>query len=139
MLVHGRCHCGDVTFEAEANPDRVVICHCTDCQSNGGSAFRVNIPVPGATFRLLSGEPRIYIKTTADSGNPRAQAFCPTCGTPVFATTPGSGPQETYVLRVGVLHERDQLVPRQQIWVRSAQPWTMQESRDTMKNHEKGA
>src|SRR5262245_22309020 len=98
MEVHGRCHCGYITFQAEANPAKAMICHCTDCQANGGSAFRVNIPVPGASFKLLSGEPKIYVKMTADSGNPRAQAFCPTCGTPVFATTPGPGPKQVYVL-----------------------------------------
>lgn len=138
MLVHGSCHCGEITFQAEADPDRAMICHCTDCQGNGGSAFRVNVPAPGATFRLLSGEPRIYIKTTAESGNPRAQAFCPTCGTPVYATTPGPGPKQAYVLRVGTLRERDRLVPKLQGWVRSAQPWTMPGLED-IKSHEKGA
>src|SRR4051794_2179892 len=125
MLVHGNCHCGEIAFEAEADPERVMICHCTDCRDNGGAAFWGNIRVAGAPFRLIAGEPRIYIKTTAESGNPRAQAFCPTCGTPVYATTPGSGPKEAFVLRVGTLREREQLVPRQQSWVRSAQPWTM--------------
>ncbi len=125
MQVHGRCHCGDITFEAEADPAKAMVCHCTDCQGNGGSAFRVNIPVPGASFKLLSGEPKIYVKMTAESGNPRAQAFCPTCGTPVYATTPGPGPKQVYVLRVGTLRECDQLVPKVQSWARSAQAWTM--------------
>jgi len=123
MKVHGSCSCGYIAFEAEADPDKVSICHCTDCQSSTGSAFRTNVRVPGSTFRLLSGSPKVYIKTTADSGNPRAQAFCPQCGSPIYSTTPGDGVQPSYVVRVGVLRERDQLPPKVQNWTRSARPW----------------
>ena len=103
---------GSSPSRAEADPEKVTICHCTDCQSSTGSAFRTNVPVPGDTFKMLSGTPTIYIKTTAESGNPRAQAFCPRCGSPIYSTTPGDGPQPFYMVRVGVLRERDQLVPK---------------------------
>ena len=125
MEIHGRCHCGYITFEGEADPAKAGVCHCTDCQTGTGSAFRVNIPVPGKSFKMLTGEPTIYVKTTADSGNPRAQAFCPTCGTPIYSTTPGPGPKDTYVVWIGTLRERDELAPRVQNWTRSAQDWTL--------------
>ncbi len=123
MKVHGSCHCGYLTFEADVDAEKVGICHCTDCQSSTGSAFRVNVPAPGSTFKMLSGTPKIYVKTTADSGNPRAQAFCPTCGSGVYSTTPGDGQQASYMVRVGVLRERDQLTPKVQNWTRSARSW----------------
>ena len=75
MKVDGACHCCYITIEAEADPEKTTICQCTDCQNGTGSAFRVSVPVPGATFKM-SGEPTSYVKTTADSGNPRVQAFC---------------------------------------------------------------
>ena len=75
------------------------------------------------SFKMLSGEPTIYVKTTAESGNPRAQAFCPKCGTPIYSTTPGEGPKPSYMVRVGTLRQRDQLTPKVQNWCRSAQPW----------------
>ena len=34
MKIHGSCTCGFITFEAEADPEKVAICHCTDCQSS---------------------------------------------------------------------------------------------------------
>ena len=40
MKVHGTCHCGQITFEAEVDPDRASICHCTDCQILSGSPYR---------------------------------------------------------------------------------------------------
>jgi hypothetical protein len=51
------------------DPEKTTVCHCTDCQVGTGSAFRVNVPVPGATFRI-TGQPATYLKTTAESGNP---------------------------------------------------------------------
>ncbi len=123
MKIHGSCSCGSITFEAEADPEKVAICHCTDCQTSTGTAFRTNVPAPGNAFKLLSGTPAVYIKTTAESGNPRAQAFCGKCGTPVYSTTPGDGPKLSYMVRVGILRERDQLVPKVQNWSRSARPW----------------
>jgi len=40
MRIDGRCHCGYITYEAEIDPEKVMICHCTDCQTLSGSAFR---------------------------------------------------------------------------------------------------
>jgi hypothetical protein len=122
MRIDGRCHCGAITIEGEADPEKTTICHCTDCQTGTGSAFRVSVPVSGTTFKL-TGQPTSYLKTTADSGNPRVQAFCPKCGTPIYSTTPGEGQQPSYTVRVGILRQRDRFEPKQQIWYRSARPW----------------
>lgn len=122
MRIDGGCHCGFITIEGEADPETVQICHCTDCQTGTGSAFRISIPVPGASFKM-TGQPTAYVKTTADSGRPRVQAFCPKCGSPIYSTTPGDGAQPSYTVRVGLLRQRDQLAPRRQQWFRSAQPW----------------
>ena len=121
MHVQGACHCGQITFEAEADPAKVKLCNCSDCQVLIGSAFRVSLPVPSETFRLTSGLPSIYIKT-GDSGNRRAHSFCPNCGTPVFACAVAENPP-TYTLRVGRLKQRAELPPRGRIWCRSALDW----------------
>ena len=41
MKIDGQCHCGQITFEAEIDPEAVSICHCRDCQTLTGSPFRV--------------------------------------------------------------------------------------------------
>jgi hypothetical protein len=122
MRIDGACHCGFITIEGEADPEKTQICHCTDCQTGTGSAFRVSISVPGASFKM-TGQPVLYLKTTADSGRPRVQAFCPKCGSPIYSTTPGDGVQPSYTVRVGILRQRDQLVPRRQQWFGSARAW----------------
>src|ERR1051326_1601958 len=123
MQVTGRCHCGKISFAAEIDPAQVRICHCTDCQTLSGSAFRVNVASLPGTFVLKSGTPKTYIKTTADSGNHRAHGFCPDCGTPLWATSPGPNPP-SYGLRVGTLDCRAELQPVRQGWFRSALSWT---------------
>ncbi len=122
MKIDGSCHCGFITIEGEADPERVAICHCTDCQTGTGSAFRISVPVAGTALKM-TGQPSLYMKTTAESGRPRVQAFCGKCGTPIYSTTPGDGVQPSYTVRVGVLRQRDQLTPRRQQWFRSARPW----------------
>ena len=91
MKVSGRCYCGQISFEAEIEPDKVRVCHCTDCQTLSGSAFRTNVPVVQGTFVLKKGEPKTFFKS-ADSGNRIVHAFCPNCGTPIYSAVPGEPP-----------------------------------------------
>jgi hypothetical protein len=120
MHIDGGCHCGFIRYEAEIDPETVSICHCTDCQTLSGSAFRTNVPAKKENFRMLGGQPKIYIKT-AESGNKRAQAFCPECGAPIYATSP-TDPQ-IYGIRVSSARQRTELRPKRQNWCRSALDW----------------
>jgi hypothetical protein len=122
MKVTGRCHCGNISYEAEVDPAKVSICHCTDCQNLSGSPFRVSVPAPKETFRMLGARPKTYVKT-AESGTKRVHAFCPECGSPVYSCAISDPP--LYSLRVGCLDKRDQLPPARQIWCDSALPWSM--------------
>jgi len=119
MRIHGACHCGAISFTAEIDPARVMACHCADCQVMSGSAFRT---VAIARYETLhvSGTPKAYVKV-ADSGNRRAQVFCPECGTPLFSMPPEH--PTMVVIRLGCVRERAKLKPAAQIWQRSAMPW----------------
>jgi hypothetical protein len=121
MKIEGGCHCGNIAYVAEVEPDTVGICHCNDCQTLTGSAYRANIAAPADTFLLLRGEPKIYVKT-AESGAKRAHAFCRDCGTPIYAAAIAN--PTAYSLRVGAIKQRKELRPRRQIWCRSALPWS---------------
>jgi hypothetical protein len=122
MKVEGACHCGNIRYEAELDPNTVGICHCTDCQTLTGSAYRVGARAKAESFVLTGGTPTIYIKT-ADSGTRRAHAFCPVCGSPVYAAAPEN--PLTYSLRVGALKQRAVLPPVRQLWCGSGLPWAM--------------
>jgi hypothetical protein len=120
MKIDGGCHCGAITYEAEVDPDHASICHCSDCQQLSGTVFRTSIRAPHDKFKIVSGEPKVYVKV-GDSGGRRAQAFCANCGSPIYATAAeGNAP---YNIRLGTVRQRSDLVPKVQIWCRSAQPW----------------
>lgn len=121
MRVHGQCHCGAIAYEAEVEVGAVNICHCLDCQTLTGTAFRTSIQAAAPNFRITRGNPRRYIKT-ADSGAKRAHAFCETCGSPVYACDPET--PLTYSLRVGALKERQELGrPVRQVWTKRRMAW----------------
>lgn len=122
MKIDGGCHCGDITFEAEAEPANTSVCHCTDCQHLTGTSFRTSVRANPGTFKILTGEPAVYIKT-AESGNKRVQAFCRRCGSPIYATSPDGAEPKLYNIRRSIVRQRDQFVPTVQIWCRSAEPW----------------
>lgn len=123
MKIDGACHCGQVRYRAEIDPLQVELCHCADCQTMSGSAFRIVVPTAESNFELLSGTLRNYTKIS-ESGRQRAQMFCAACGTHIYATSVGDGPK-VYGIRVGTIRQRRELRPGAQYWTRSAQDWVM--------------
>lgn len=121
MKINGSCHCGAIEFEAELDPAKVGVCHCTDCQSLSASSFRTVAVVTGDQFSLTKGTPKHYVKT-AESGNKRIQAFCGECGSGLYACEDSETPA-AYNVRVGTLRQRADLVPTFEFWKRSALSW----------------
>ena len=119
MNITGKCHCGEIKYEAEIDKNMVGICHCADCQSLSGSAFRTIVLTVSDKFELISGELKSYVKI-AESGSKRTQTFCPNCGSPIYSS---SATNPEYSIRVGTIDQRSQLVPKFELWNRSAQPW----------------
>ena len=121
MKIDGGCHCGAISYEAEINPDNVIICHCTDCQTISGAPYRVNVPVLISKFDLR-GAPKTYLKT-GDSGGQVATSFCGDCGAALYSAK-GAAPAFVY-LRLGSVRQRAELPPKAQGFCRSAMPWAM--------------
>jgi hypothetical protein len=120
MKVDGACHCGRICYEAEVDPRRTIICHCTSCQIMSGAPYRVNVPVLAENLRL-TGEPKIYVKI-GGSGQPGNIAFCPDCGTPLYSCR-GETPAG-YYLRTGAIRQRAELIPRAQGFCDTAMAWS---------------
>ena len=119
MQIDGACHCGAVTFTAQIEPSRVMVCHCSDCQVLSGAPFRAVVAASTETLKV-HGKTKSYIKV-AQSGNRRAQVFCPECATPLWATAPEKA--TSVVIRLGCVRQRAQLRPAVQIWQHSSMRW----------------
>ncbi|MFM0258122.1 GFA family protein [Paraburkholderia sediminicola] len=121
MNVEGRCHCGAIQFQATVNPQASFICHCFDCQTLSGSAFRLNVSASAEGFCIIKGCPKKYVKT-AESGTRRVHAFCDNCGSPVYSCTIEN--PEKYTLRVGTLEQRSEIPrPFRQTWTKRRFQW----------------
>ena len=121
MRIDGQCHCGRVTYQADIDPHRVSICHCTDCQQLTGSPYRVTVICSAQDIRMTGKAAKIYARK-GDSGRTRFQHFCAECGSPLFTSGEGGG-SDDWGIRWGSIHQRDQLKPARQIWCRSAASW----------------
>jgi hypothetical protein len=108
-------------YEAEVDPERVALCHCTDCQINSGCTMGWVVAVVDDHFQLTSGTLKTFVKT-AESGRRRALDFCPECGTRIVAR-PVAGEEGLLSVRAGSIRQRAELRPRARLWARSALPW----------------
>jgi hypothetical protein len=123
MKIEGACHCGAIAYEAEVDPAKASLCHCNDCQAFSGSPFRASVPAEAKNFRLLKGQPRVYVKV-AKSGNRRAQGFCGICGSPIYAAAAEN--PTVFALRLGVVKQRAEIPPQRQIWCEQALDWAQE-------------
>ncbi len=68
MKIDGACHCGHITYETEIDLEKIVICHCTDCQTLSGTAFRTVVRFKVGRFKLLSGHFRRSVRLHPKAG-----------------------------------------------------------------------
>ena len=75
----GGCQCGAVSFEADADLDRTVVCNCSRCRRLGS----VLTFVPRDSFVLKSGEDNLteYLFNSKKIHH----LFCKTCGIQSFS------------------------------------------------------
>ncbi len=116
----GGCLCRRIRYELAGEPLFSLLCHCRDCQRQSGSAYVAAMRVPAAGFRVILGEPRLYL-STSDAGNRVTRAFCGDCGAPLFIRV--SSRPDIVGLRVGSLDDPSEFRPEADIFVGSAQPW----------------
>lgn len=79
---HGACLCGGITYVLTRRPRRVIECHCSHCQADGGHC---QIMAEYRTEEVVVQDPlgfwKIYtIREGTLSGQPKEKHFCGNCG-----------------------------------------------------------
>ena len=130
----GSCLCGRVRYDSDAEPLFTIVCHCTNCQKQSGTAFSTVVGAPKETL-VINGEENLadYIDTS-DAGDDVRRRFCRNCGSPVFSIVK-SLPDVT-IIKAGTLEDRSWFEPTAHVWCDSAQPWVHIEP--TVKTFAKG-
>jgi hypothetical protein len=99
----------------------VHCCHCTDCQTETGSAFVINAVIEADRVELLAGAPEA-VATPSESGRGQEIVRCPACRVAVWSHYAGSGRKSAFV-RVGTLDSPGDLPPDVHIFTRSKLDW----------------
>ncbi|MCD7060622.1 GFA family protein [Pelagibacterium xiamenense] len=81
----GGCACGAIRYKTSGEPIFENHCQCRACQQRSGTGHSSYLTFAARAKVSITGEATIW-KVAGDSGNMKAHAFCPTCGTPVFLT-----------------------------------------------------
>ncbi|MBN3801575.1 GFA family protein [Paraburkholderia sp. Ac-20336] len=115
----GGCLCGAVRYALKGQPQTTVICHCTHCQKQSGSAFSVNLLMQESDFEL-HGETRFFVDR-GDSGLSLHRHFCPTCGSPIM--TKAENLPGIAIVKAGTLEHMETARPQVEIYTDHAAPW----------------
>lgn len=107
-LRHGNCSCGRVRYQVEGEPERIGLCHCTDCRQESGAAFTYYAIWPAAAF-----------KTTGETAVHQGRHFCSVCGSRVFACD-----ENEAEIKLGTLQDAPTgLKPSYELWIKRREPW----------------
>ena len=117
----GRCLCGKVTYHCDGEPMATLLCHCTDCQRQTGTAFSIVVGVERDSLHVDGDTVSSFTTVGEDTGEAVHRQFCTACGSPIVSL-PDATPDLAFI-KAGTLNDRSWLEPEMEIWCRSAHPY----------------
>ncbi|RAL02537.1 GFA family protein [Aspergillus ibericus CBS 121593] len=90
MSYTGRCNCASISITLPEQPERSVLCHCTNCKKAGGGSFSVNyfVDEDDMTVEDPNEALKVYHDPNTASGNTIKRHFCSNCGSPLYTLSP---------------------------------------------------
>jgi hypothetical protein len=119
LPITGGCLCGAVRYEISAVPLSSANCHCRTCQKSSGAPYLSLLFVPAQALNI-AGSYKEYA-TLAASGHTVYRAFCPVCGSSLFARN--SAFTKVRPVSAATLDNPGIFQPEKDMWVADAQPW----------------
>jgi hypothetical protein len=118
-VIQGSCLCGEVAFEIEGVPERLMYCHCSRCRRARSAAHGANLFFKTEQLRWVRGES--LVKTFKDPGARFfTVAFCEQCG----GGAPRSNREfKTAYVPAGALDTDPGIKPLARIFVASKASW----------------
>ena len=120
----GKCACGTIQYETNADPIVMLNCHCSDCRKANGSAYAALIILPKSAVKLR-GEPRFHM-VLGGSGKRVERGFCPSCGSQVIVRIEKL--PDALAIQAGTLDDPTLFSPSLDIYTDSAPPWDHMQS-----------
>ncbi|MFQ6370554.1 GFA family protein [Shewanella sp. YIC-542] len=117
----GACLCGTVTFEITGHYDRFLLCHCSRCRKDSGSAHAANLYSFSAQLHWLSGEDAVTHFQLP--GTLHGKSFCRHCGS---ALPMRQMHGKLLVVPAGCLDSVPDITPEAHIYTDSKAHWDQQ-------------
>jgi hypothetical protein len=116
MIWTGGCLCGAARYRSEADPVRVVICHCSICRRVSGAPMLCFVHFPVGAFTWVAGGPTRY-RSSANA----ERGFCPRCGSTLTMHEPVIADRVQVAL--GSLDNPELIKPDDHVWTGQQLPW----------------
>jgi len=115
----GSCLCGDVAYEFDGRPAKMLMCHCSRCQRARSAPHATNLLLPLAQFRWRRGEQWVRTYKVPDAKF-FTTAFCAHCG----GTVPvGAEARGRVVLPAGTLDSDPGMRPQAHVFAVAHKSW----------------
>ena len=114
----GSCLCQQVKYEVEGNFDGFILCHCTYCQKDTGSAHAANLFSSSAKLNWISGKDKV--KTFNLVPTRHTKSFCVDCGSAMPSLQMGG---QLLVVPAGSLDTEVPVKPQAHIFYASKASW----------------
>lgn len=116
----GGCACGTIRYEISSEPVSMNHCQCRDCQHKSGTGHGSYLAFLGRDQVKVTGKATLW-DFKGDSGNVKARAFCPVCGSPVYMTFAFA--PDVFVVHAGSLDDPGRFKPQKVMYRASGQAW----------------
>ena len=80
-MITGRCECGEVSYEVDAEINDFSHCHCSQCRRLHGAAFASFGGVARDKFQYLTGQSALRIYASSDTSD---RVSCSVCSSQIL-------------------------------------------------------
>jgi hypothetical protein len=115
-LLHGRCECRAVRYRVPDEFRYALNCHCSNCRSGTGSAFKPLAGIERDKVEIVQGADSLLVWGD-DSGN---HTRCGICGGLLYSVVRDG---EWIHVAMGSLEDEPTIRPSKHIFVGSKAPW----------------
>jgi hypothetical protein len=116
-----KCHCDSTRYQLMGEPSTCYTCHCTDCQSESGSAFTLSMLVKRDQVTVLAGE--VSVNQYQHNGALLNRHGCKHCGSALWYSADAH--TEYCALKPGAFEDKTWFKPIAHLWVSSAPAWVV--------------
>jgi hypothetical protein len=131
-MITGKCECGSIQYEVNAEITDFSHCHCSQCRRLHGAAFATFAGVNRDSFHYVSGESTLKTYASSEQND---RVFCGICGSNILVDCKPE-PQVLY-LAMGTVNGEPERPPGYHQFVGSKASWF--EINDKLLKHDSGA